>query len=403
MNAVAIHSFVLVLVLVMVSRLVAAEPTLRLADGSSKPAKLVAVDIDADGTLFFASQTGDAKPVRADDVIAWGMPREPAGGDLLLLADGGVLVADILSMKSGTAVVDSRTFGEIEVPTSYVQAIILRPPLAIRQRDAYIRKARSAQLRSDQVWLANGDTLDGALSAIDDESIQLRQGERNVTLPLDAIAAILLSRKATEPAKHALRHATIGFADGSRIVADEFAFAKEQQAAKIRSGDLSFSVDPAKIVFLQPSSKRITYLSDLKPVTYRHIPLLDVKWDHQPDANVLGGKLRCRDRLYLKGLGVHSASVLTYRVPDGTKQLVGRIGIDDSANGGGSAIFRVFVDDGSGKWKSRFTSEVVRGGEAPRDITIDLKDARQVSLMVDYADRGDVLDHADWLDVAFIQ
>ena len=53
------------------------------------------------------------------------------------------------------------------------------------------------------------------------------------------------------------------------------------------------------------------------------------------------------------------------------------------------------------KWKSKFTSKVVRGDDAPVDISIDLAGARQVSLMVDFADRGDVLDHANWLDAAF--
>ena len=43
-------------------------------------------------------------------------------------------------------------------------------------------------------------------------------------------------------------------------------------------------------------------------------------------------------------------------------------------------------------------SEVVRGGQPPVPISVDLDGVKRISLLVDFADRGDELDHADWLD-----
>jgi hypothetical protein len=69
------------------------------------------------------------------------------------------------------------------------------------------------------------------------------------------------------------------------------------------------------------------------------------------------------------------------------------VGIDDSTAGRGSVIFRVLVEG-----RERFASPIVRGGDRPLPVSVDIRGARRLELEVDYADRADVLDHADWLD-----
>ena len=46
---------------------------------------------------------------------------------------------------------------------------------------------------------------------------------------------------------------------------------------------------------------------------------------------------------------------------------------------------------------------MVRGGIEPITINVDLRGVQRVALIVDFADRGDELDHADWLDVRLIR
>jgi hypothetical protein len=74
------------------------------------------------------------------------------------------------------------------------------------------------------------------------------------------------------------------------------------------------------------------------------------------------------------------------------------VGIDDSTGRRGSVIFRVLVDG-----QERFTSPILRGGDAPVPVSVDVRGAKKLELIVDYADRGDVLDHADWLDARLTQ
>ena len=123
-----------------------------------------------------------------------------------------------------------------------------------------------------------------------------------------------------------------------------------------------------------------------------------MKWPYRADRNVTGGQLRCGGRLYVKGLGVHSAARLSYKLDRPWGRFQSEIGIDDSTAGGGSAGFRVFVNG-----KLKYTSPAVRGGTPPRAVSVDLAGAKQLDLVVDYGEAGDVLDHADWLNARLVR
>jgi hypothetical protein len=71
--------------------------------------------------------------------------------------------------------------------------------------------------------------------------------------------------------------------------------------------------------------------------------------------------------------------------------------IDQSAGRGGSVRFRVLLDG-----VEKYASPVVRGGEPPVPVSVELGGAKWLELVVDAADRTDVLDRADWLDARLI-
>ena len=110
----------------------------------------------------------------------------------------------------------------------------------------------------------------------------------------------------------------------------------------------------------------------------------------------------------MKGIGVHSAAAVGLqplpspfgRGAGGEGRSVSRlhVGIDDSTSSRGSVIFRVLVDG-----HERFASPILRGGDAPVPVSVDVRGAKKLELFVDYADRADVLDHVDWLDARLTQ
>ena len=121
-------------------------------------------------------------------------------------------------------------------------------------------------------------------------------------------------------------------------------------------------------------------------------------WPYRADRNVTGGLLRCGGRLYLKGLGMHSQSQLTYALDPSYRRFEAELGIDDSTSGGGSVQFRVLLDG-----REKFASKTVRGGAPPATVSVDLSGAKTLELLIDYADRGDVLDRADWLNARLVK
>jgi hypothetical protein len=157
------------------------------------------------------------------------------------------------------------------------------------------------------------------------------------------------------------------------------------------------------LVALQPLGGKVTYVSDLRPASYRHIPFLSIAWPFRGDRSVLGSQLRCDGKLVLKGIGMHSASRLTYDLDAAYRRMDAELGIDDETHGKGSVLFCVFVDEGNSNWQPKYTSSIVRGGEPPIAMSVDLTGAKRVSLLVEYADRGDELDHADWLNARLIR
>ena len=56
-----------------------------------------------------------------------------------------------------------------------------------------------------------------------------------------------------------------------------------------------------------------------------------------------------------------------------------------------------------GAWKEAFISGTVRGGESPRPVSVDVTGAQGLTLTVDFADRGDELDRANWLDARLVK
>jgi endo-alpha-N-acetylgalactosaminidase len=80
------------------------------------------------------------------------------------------------------------------------------------------------------------------------------------------------------------------------------------------------------------------------------------------------------------------------------KRFESLVGIDDSTLGGGSVRFRVLIDG-----KEKFASPIIRGGDTPLPVSVDVTGAKELELLVDYADRADVLDHADWLNARLIR
>ena len=364
-------------------------------DGEPFAANLTAVD--AEWQLGFAS-AGQKHSMKAADLVSWGTLAEPRRGPLVVTAAGGVLVADVYRAGKERLAADSRLFGQGELPWDALAGVVFELPAGRQNRDLLLDRVARADGNSDRIVLHNGDEVTGLLDRIEEDTVYLETDIGPIEVETHRIAALIfnpsLKRK---PAAEGLR-AWVGFRDGSRLLATRLvADASSMKVASIAGPTLT-TIAPGELVFLQPIGGRVTYLSDVAAAGYKHRPFLSQGWPYKTDRNVTGGMLRAGGRTYLKGLGMHTAAGLTYAIKGPKKRFQAELAVDDSTSGGGSVRYRVYVGD-----SLKYTSETVRGGDAPVPVTVDVAGAERLHLIVDFAERADELDHANWLNARWVE
>lgn len=144
---------------------------------------------------------------------------------------------------------------------------------------------------------------------------------------------------------------------------------------------------------------RARYLSDLPTARAEEGSAfgddLGLAWPHRRDLAVTGTPLRAGGRTWRRGFGVHAPSRLAFALDGEWSRLRGSVAVDDSVlrlAARGSVVFRVLVDG-----EVRFESGVVRGGDAPKALEVEVQGARELVLEVDMDGDHFVADRADWL------
>ncbi len=396
-----------------------------LVDGETFAGRPAAIDEKWNITF---STAGEKRDVPADDLVHWGARTDPETGPLVLLAGGGTIVADEVRIEDDRLLVRSSLWGEpagldpfgtVRLPLSALRGVVLRLPAGPLGRDRLVQRILSAEGAKDRLLLQNGDVLSGTLlgqrtqssddvaPGLEPEFLEFDCGGGKIDVPLGKVVAITFDPTLVDAPTPSGVRVLIGFRDGTCITAAKVVSDDQTIEATLATG-VTIRSNPGvnvwrELSLLRVLGGRVVYLSDLSPAGYKHVPYLDLPWSYSTDRSVGGGRLRAKDVVYTKGLGMHSTSRLSYRLRGPYRRLEAELAVDDSAGGLGSVTFRVFVADDAGEWKPAYGSPVVRGGDAPLSMSVDLSGAKHIALIVDFADRGDVLDHADWLSARLIK
>ncbi len=361
-----------------------------------KPFRAELAAIDARWQITFR-KGGQSRVMPAAVLVRWGTCPEPRRGPILVLADGSLVAADErFSAGKEKLTADTLLFGQFSIPLERLAGIVLRLPADPVQRTLLIDRVASGSGLSDRLLLANGDEIPGTITAAGDGKVRVETGGRATDVDLSRVEAILYNPALLQRTEAKGLRAWAGFGDGTRLLATALALDGRKARATL-AGGLTLSAPPRDLVFLQPLGGQVTYLSDLA-ASYRHVPYLDLAWPYRNDRAVSGGMLRAGGRLYLKGLGVHSTSRLSYTLAEPCRRFEAELAVDHQTSGSGSVAFRVFADG-----QLKYASPILRGGAPPLAVRVDLAGAKRLDLVVDFAQRADQLDHADWLDARLIR
>ena len=369
-----------------------------------------------DGTLAFR-WADETHLVPRHELVRWSTPNDNLDRPVAVLVDGSQLVLAeswsgqrTLHVGAESSIVLTDHLGEVDFPRAKLRAVLLKAPADSLRRRQLLARLLSRQAEYDRLLLANGDELTGKLLEIDTQSaaieFQLAGNNQPTTVVSDRVAGFALAF-AAQPAPRG--ELAVGMRDGSYLVAKSFDTVPESVRIELACGIRLAGQGPHDIVHLQSFGPQLRYLSELDPAEYRHEPFLNVPWPYRRNLNVFGGPLLVDKRHYRQGLAMHSASWLTYDLarPDEAageqasnsrlRRFAAQLAIDDAADGWGSVVFRVLLRQAD-SLQEAYVSPVVRGGDLPLPISVELGDADQLLLAVEYADRGDQRDYANWLD-----
>jgi hypothetical protein len=293
--------------------------------------------------------------------------------------------------------------------------------------------------KSDRLVLENGDVVAGRIvrfTAVPGKDqndpwqffVEVSTAVGQVKIDAKRVAAAAFHPESLDRLPRKGSRAIVGFSDGSRVIVQSLQTTDKELELRLPCGTV-WKTQREQLVYVQPLTDQVAYVSDLitphalddggdpkgtfagrppreKSARYKFVPYLSATWPLRSDFNVRGTHLRSSRQLYLKGLGMHSGGVLTLALPGKFRRFDAKGALDDYAGKRGSVVFAVKVygvKDGQTAVLREFTSEVVRGGARPIPISIDLAGAAGLSLSVLYSQRGDELDHANWLNARLVR
>jgi hypothetical protein len=433
-----------VILAICVPSATAAEPITVPIDGAPFAAELTAVD----GNWQFTFRAGkDERKLAAGELMAWGDLVEPKSRSRLpeffppaelILADGGVLVVDIKNSQSEALIAESSALGELKIPFETVRGILFRPPINRQRRDALANRLTEDAAKTDRLILENGDVVTGRIVRFTSMpgtenkpaqfSIEIESAAAPASINAERVAAVAFNPESLDPPLRKGQRALVGLRDGSRLLVESLK-ANDKEVELRLPGGATWKAERDQLGYVQPFTDNNVYVSDLivpqalddsgdkagtfvgkppreKAARYKFVPFLTAPWPLRADANVRGAHLRADGKLYVKGLGMHSGGMLTLALPGKFRRFDAEAALDDGVGPRGSVVFAVKVygmKDGKTAVLREFTSEVIRGGRPPVPASVDLTDAAGLSLSVLYSERGDELDHANWLNARLVR
>jgi hypothetical protein len=288
-------------------------------------------------------------------------------------------------------------------------------PLERDRQWQLLQEPRSA----DRVLLLNGDVMtgkllpsterdSGGLFGLASIGIELSGSSEKTPVRMEEVRAITFpapTERAAQP------ECLLGFRDGSLVAAAKLQPAEPDRTriTTVAGASLELRMDDFRenLTFIQPRHERVIYLSDLPAVGYKSLPFLTLDWPLGIATNTLGGRLRAGGNVIFQGLGMHSASRVAYDLDRKYRRFEAELALDDHAGRQGSVIYRVLVerenDAGEPKWNVAFTSPIIRGGDSPLSVAVDVTDATRIALVVEMADRADTRDYANWLNARLLR
>lgn len=366
------------------------------------------------------SPTGPLE-IDAGDLLAWGQCPAPVVGPSAVLHGGSILAGALAAWTEQGVTITSPLLGQVRLPHA---------AFARWQASAGVTHALpepgllTLQLTNGDTLLARRFTLPEHAAtglAVPATPAAGSPPPAAVRIPRDRLLAISHGSRA-EPALGPQQPTAVGMSgpvawlglqDGSRLTVEKI----EDLPATDGGGTLAWPLvagdvhlpplplPPDAVTGLVATGGHAIPLAWLPASDFEQMPLFGPSWPLAVGTTLSGGPLAARGLRAFTGFGIHAEARLTYELPAtaAPRCLLASVAIDDTAGQGGSVVIRVRGGAEPATLHLLFESPVLRGGDAPLTLDVDIRDCRWLELSVDPTDDGDALDRTVWLEPRLVR
>lgn len=324
-------------------------------------------------------------------------PRVPGPNSQVLIGTDEVLYCSIVGSDVDTLSVQSPILGGAKLSISTVKGAILAREVGESQIAALRQLIRKSAGVGDTVRLENGDVVQGTLLEIQQKQVLFERDGAELRLDRDLVQAVAFDPSLFNYDVGDALYAQVSLRDGSVLnVRDAQTVDNALKMTLVSGAELTAPI--SELVDLSFRNGRIVYLSDLEPSETAIEPYLDNPTPPKMNASVTGTPLRLTGKTFSKGIGVRSRTRLQYDLTDTFERFQAVVGLDASAGPQASVRFAVLVDG-----EEKFDSGLMTPASEPKAVDVPLGDARRLELLVDFGERGDVDDNANWCEARLLR
>jgi NPCBM/NEW2 domain len=294
-----------------------------------------------------------------------------------------------------------------KIPLSSVVVLWLTDTPANTPLDANRYEWLTEVKNQDVLRYRNGDLARGTIDGLDPDAatptFPFRPSREELrSIPSRELAAVAFNPALARSRKPKGPYCRVVLADGSRLsltsptVADGMLSATSLFGEKIR-------ISLTDVVAIDNVAGKGVNLSDLKPKKIDQAGFLGVVWPLGLDRTARGQALQVStvlgDTFADKGLGTHPRTTLSYDLGGKYQRFEALVGLDPTNSHRARVAVRVLVD---GKEQSVPGLGTLAVGNAV-DVRIDVRSAKELVLITDFAPAGGVGGDVNWVDARLIE
>ncbi len=379
--------FILLLATALASPVIYAQGTWRLTTADFKQRNVDLISID-DNAVSVRTERGESMQIPVDHFLQLERSEsssERGGKFILALAGGDQIVGQPASVTGDQLHWNSTAVGDLTVPIRQIESM---------QKIGTSAPSADDRPLEDIVRLANGDVIKGIVTAMDGKQVSVQVGNDVTPAPLDTINSIRFASASKTNASTA-RGFRIKTTDSSSLVAQRATWQGGQLNLALSDGGKR-TLDGASVVSIEQINGPVSWLSSRQPSENIQIPYLGEPWPARMDKTVRGEPIRFGDKTFTHGIGVHSYSRISYPL-DGTYKAFHTAYAIDGDLPYADVTVRIKLDGQVVHEVQDFRSGVIN------PVTIELKDAKLLTLEVDYGKSNDTQDRLNWIEPALLK